>query len=811
MSRIIKTFIKNIKKYKKSGFFRAKFIYTKFLEKLDIDENLILIQSYDGSSISGNPYYLLKELCENEQYKNYKKIVVVRNNNKEEINEKIECKQWKNVKLVKIHSKEYCKALVIAKYLINNSTFPTYFIKKKNQVYFNTWHGIPLKTLGKSIEMAPNELGNTQRNFMMADYLLYPNEFMFNIMRRDYMLNNLFKGKYILAGYPRNTAFFDENLKKEIIEKYKIENKRIIVFMPTWRGSLDAKNTDEQMVYIKHAIYEMEEKLDENTVVFVKLHNYVNKKLNMNKFKKIRKIPEEYETYEFLNVADCLVTDYSSVLWDFSNTNKKIILYAYDLERYSRERGMYIDMKELPFSIVYTSNELINEIKSESYNSYKNEIKDMVKYDGNDSSEKICKYIFNGELDSSIKVIDGKQYNNKKENVLLFSGALNKNGITTAFKSLIKNLDKDKNYIITFFKKAVNKNRESIKEFSNNDYIVIQGQKDMTIKEAVYHFLYFKLNIATKRVMQNLDKIYKREINRIYPNMKIEYAINFSGYESNMMHIISHMNAKKFIWAHNNMYEEQRSKKNFHKKSLMYAYKKSDKVVVVRESMKQELEKYLPKKQKNKIVVVHNINDIETVKEKANKEIEFEEDTFCNVELEELKSVLENKSINKFINIARFSKEKGLDRLILAFDRYRKTSDKNAYLIIVGGYGKEFQNILSIVQEKELDNIIIIRSVSNPYPILKKCNVFVLSSIYEGLPMTIMEALILNKIVISTDIAGPKEFLKKGYGYLVENSEDGILKGLEDYKNGKIKNLKKFDAQKFNQKAKEEFYDLFKL
>ena len=74
--------------------------------------------------------------------------------------------------------------------------------------------------------------------------------------------------------------------------------------------------------------------------------------------------------------------------------------------------------------------------------------------------------------------------------------------------------------------------------------------------------------------------------------------------------------------------------------------------------------------------------------------------------------------------------------------------------------------------------------------------------------MTIMEALILGKPVVSTNITGPREFLQPGYGYLVEDSEEGVLKGMLDFKAGKLIELKQFDAEEFNRKALEEFETL---
>ena len=75
--------------------------------------------------------------------------------------------------------------------------------------------------------------------------------------------------------------------------------------------------------------------------------------------------------------------------------------------------------------------------------------------------------------------------------------------------------------------------------------------------------------------------------------------------------------------------------------------------------------------------------------------------------------------------------------------------------------------------------------------------------------MTIIEALILDKPVISTSITGPKEFLEQGYGYLVDDSEQGLIDGFKAYHNNEITGLTKFDAKQFNQNAMQEFNNLF--
>lgn len=806
MKNPIKILKKNYKKLKKSVYFKAKFIYTKYYETLPVIDDIVLIQSYDGTSISGNPYYILQELCTNKDYKKLKIYVVSTWGNYNNNLKFIENKEFENVEVIKIHSEQYCKILAQAKYLINNSTFAPYFIKREEQIYLNTWHGTPLKNLGRKIHDAPNEIGNTQRNFLMADYLLYPNEFTFEHMKDDYMLSKFYNGKYVIAGYPRNSAFFDEQKAAQIREALSLENKKIVVYMPTWRGNLKNKKSDKQYVYMMHTLYEISNKLDKDTVLFVKGHSLTKSRIRYSEFENVKAFPNDFETYEFLNIADCLITDYSSVFFDYANTGKKIILYGYDKDEYLEDKGMYIDFDKLPFSFASDAKELLYEINNiDKYNDYSEFNKIYTKYDSINTPKEICSLFFNSKASENMKVIDGRTYHNDNPNVFIFGGSIAKNGITTALKGLLNNADSGKyNFVLTFYKSKTERNKRTINEFNMVDYMPIQGGKDFTYFEAICNYLYFRFDIQGPLLNKVMKKVYTREYKRLYPGIDFDYAIHYSGYEKQIMHLIRYMNAKKIIYIHNDMKKEEKSKGNFDPKSFKKSLEEFDNIVCIRESSKDEIISYHQKINPDKVIVAHNINNINDIQRKSNQELVFDDNTYCNKSLDDVKNIIFDDSKEKFVNIGRYSPEKGHERLIKTFIKYQK-NNPDSYLIIIGGDGIAFRETKQLVEECENDNIVIIRLITNPYPILAQADLFILSSFYEGLPMTIMEALILDKIIVSTDIPGPSEFLSKGYGYLVENSEDGLLRGMNDYKSGKIKNLKKFDAHKFNENAIKEF------
>ncbi len=558
-----------------------------------------------------------------------------------------------------------------------------------------------------------------------------------------------------------------------------------------------------------HMLFELQKSISEDTLIFVKEHNMSAFKIDFGQFSNVKPFPKEFETYEFLSIADALITDYSSVMFDFANTGRKIILYSYDKEDYLRDRGMYMDFDSLMFTTVSNTTQLISEIENlNDFKDYREQTDPLTEYDIKNTINALLKLMQTGES-KELNIIDGEEYSCKKENVLIFTGALLRNGITTALKGLLNNLDKEKyNYVLTFSKSAVQKNRQTIPELGNFDYISIMGQKNYRISETIAYFLYFRLNWQTKWINKKITSIYKREIKRVYPEIDFRYAIHYTGYERQYMQLLKNLNCIRMTYVHNNLIKEHKTRKNLHLPTIKSCYNEFDRIIVIRDSMRKEMLASV-KNIQNKIFTAHNFNNYDLIKQNAEFSILFDPDTVSTHTVEEIKSILSDPSSQKFINIARFSPEKGLDNLVSAFEKYYN-QNPNAYLIVIGGHGNSYNELMSQVDNSFCkENIVVIRSLANPYPVLSKSDAFILSSHYEGLPMVIMEALILEKPIISTSITGPKEFLEQGYGYLVEDSVEGLLKGMEEYDKTRLKDLKPFDYVEFNKKAKEEFDALF--
>ena len=341
--------------------------YRDYWYSCKVDELSIMIESGRGETVSGNMFALLKELRTDPQWAEYKVFFIVTDKTRAEAEEKIAAYGFTNVRLVERMSDEYLKLLATCRCFFTDNTYPTIFCKKTDQVLVNTWHGTPLKHMGKAVLEGARGLSNVQRNFFMSDYALFPNDFTRGVFMDDYMLRTQFSGRQLLLDYPRNDAFHDDEMRAKVRAEQGLDGMRVYAYMPTWRGG-DSKNVsmDEQVAEIEGYLAQLDAQFADDQLLYVNLHPFVGSRLTYDSYKHIRQFPKKYETYDFLNAADALITDYSSVFFDFAETGRSVILFAYDLEDYMGSRGMYMDLRELPFTICRKPDEVVKALNEDS-------------------------------------------------------------------------------------------------------------------------------------------------------------------------------------------------------------------------------------------------------------------------------------------------------------------------------------------------------------------------------------------------------------------------------------------------------------
>ena len=765
-----------------------------------INNRLILIESKNGSDLAGNMFHILREL-RTETYSDYKVVLSVLNKKKESIQNQLSNYGIKNVKLVRTNSYAYYKYLATAKYLFTDTTFNRSFIKKEGQIITNTWHGTPLKKMGRDVDNRAYAIGNVQRNFLFSDYLVYPNEFMKKKMVDAYLLEGIYDGTILNEGYPRNSIFYNKEIGQNIKAELGLNGKQIYIYMPTWRGTVTSKNTDHLLAITDYYLRDLDKQLTDNQVFYVKLHPFVSRNMNYSNYVHIKPYPDQYDSYEFMNMCDCLVTDYSSVFFDYANTGNKIILFAYDETDYLEERGIYVPLDEFPFPMVKTVEGLINELNTPKNYDDTAFLKEYCTYDRAGAAERICKHVVKGE-----KVCkEEKLKKNGKENVVMFGSALAKNGLTSSLLNLFNNIDIEKrNYYVTFNEAALKKTPTRVSQIPDKVGILpMSSGAAYTIMEAIAFVLYFKKNKDYKFVQKYLDRLYKREFIKQFGRIKIDSLIQFAGYDHKVTNLFQRFEGPKVIYVHNDMIAEMKTRGNQHYLTLRSAYQKYDKVAVVTQDIVPPTVK-ISEKQDN-IVVVNNCHAHLEVRSKANQPLAFDADTKCNIPQAELEDIL-NSDAKKFISIGRFSPEKGHMMLMKAYEEFSKDYP-GTYLIIIGGHGVLYKETLDYAKESEA-NIIIIKSMKNPMPVLNKCDFFILSSHYEGLGLTLLEADALGIPTMSTDVRGPQGFLREFNGCLVEKSEKGLKKGMVRYMKGEIKAMN-VDYNAYNKRAINQFESLF--
>ncbi|MDL5385547.1 glycosyltransferase [Aeromonas hydrophila] len=224
---------------------------------------------------------------------------------------------------------------------------------------------------------------------------------------------------------------------------------------------------------------------------------------------------------------------------------------------------------------------------------------------------------------------------------------------------------------------------------------------------------------------------------------------------------------RKIAWIHSDLSVSHPTKNNFISiTDETNCYNNFTEIVLVSNSVLNGFNQLFDNVNVKKIVM-GNIFDVDEVLTKA---------TLMNVG--DNVSSFDIRDGVKFIFVGRLSEEKGIIRLLNAFERSLKINS-NAQLIIVG-QGNLFITLKSIISDKKLDrNVFVIGECDNPYPYMRTADVLILPSYYEGQPLVIGEAFILGLPVIATGSDACREMLHDGdFGLVVENSEDGIFDGI---------------------------------
>ena len=337
-------FQKIMKKLRAGAYFP---LYYTFLKRVKVDPKTVLLESRHGLALESSIFALLKELSKSE-YDAFRVVVPAKAGKLSEYREKLQEAGLSRAYLVRHGSIRYYLELSRAGALVNDVSFPGRFVKKEGQRILNVWHGTPLKKMGRDDLQERASLGNMLRCFLMSDYLLYPNRFMEWVMVSSFQLDRLYQGKILHTGYPRNDVFFSEGTRERVREELHFGGKQVIAYLPTYRGLSYQVNLEARQVRLQ-ILRELDAGLGDNQVILYKPHPMEGGDISKEGFAHILPFPSHRDTSTVLCGCDGLLTDYSSVFFDFAVTGRPIVLFPYDKEEYLAGRGQYLDFGELPF------------------------------------------------------------------------------------------------------------------------------------------------------------------------------------------------------------------------------------------------------------------------------------------------------------------------------------------------------------------------------------------------------------------------------------------------------------------------------
>lgn len=334
-----------------------------------IDEKLVYFQTFSGRGYSDSPKAIFEYMKSAPEYKDYRFVWSFR-----EPEKYLEIADSRTA-IVKFRSKADNIAMRTAKYWITNYRMLDHQHPRKNQVYVQCWHGTPLKRLGYDLSASDNSMNSIQeiREKYRTDaekfkYILSPSPFATEKFATAWnLVETKQTDKLIEEGYPRNDRLinYQPDERTKIRKELGVDDKKVILYAPTWRDN--QHSSGEGYTYKTEVDFDkLKKSLGDEYIILFRAHYLVANSFDFDKYKDFVVDVSDYADINDLYIAaDLLITDYSSVFFDYANLHKPMIFYMYDLQEYANElRGFYITLDELPGPIVENEEDLVSSINA---------------------------------------------------------------------------------------------------------------------------------------------------------------------------------------------------------------------------------------------------------------------------------------------------------------------------------------------------------------------------------------------------------------------------------------------------------------
>ncbi|MGP9527834.1 CDP-glycerol glycerophosphotransferase family protein [Glutamicibacter sp. AOP5-A2-18] len=668
-------------------------------------------------------------------------------------------------------------------------------------------------------------------------------------------MENLFEGTVIEEGSPRTDRQQDKQAATEefnrllAAEGLSPDNREVILYAPTWKGeSYFSPFTDASS--LQHIIKKIESELDPSRFrVMLKAHQVVSDVVSEIPSLKNNVIPNSVPTNVALGASSYLITDYSSIFFDFLSTKRPILFYIPDLQEYRKYRDLYLEPEDLPGPVSQNADDLIvalheaissPEMELSASTQYANLTEKFTVNDDGGVCDRVIDSIFLGRTSSHRNT---ELRSSSKIKLLIYVGGMIPNGITTSALNLLDNIDYEK-YDVTVLCPF------STGEMQQRSFRQVNPNARLVFRFGTFNSSYID-NLLRLRILRkgsasfgasfkSQERLWKSEWRRCFGDAKFDHIIDFSGYTSFWGTLFLHGPAKsRAIWMHNDLAADAHRSiaGNMPLKSGLFStfslYAKFDRLVSVSQGLAEinalSLEKWAdyskftwssntinPAKIRkmasgngnavgasargDQLVRSRNMGKLVTAIIDQKRPAQYRSSGIDSSE-----DV--SPAFFTFFSAGRLSPEKNHSRLIDAFGMVHEKIPQTR--LVIAGDGPLRAELQSQITSMGLrESVKLVGHTSNPFKLMANSDVFVLSSDYEGQPMVLLEALVLGLPVITTSFGSVKGALPANVGTIVDKNAGSLAKAMYEHT---IDNIvyEPFDSLEYNERAMNEFYKLF--
>lgn len=769
---------KNVRRYLKDHYYYS-------INEFKVDSNKTLFESFDGYSQTCNPLAIYKYLLENESFSNLRFIWSYRT-----VKPEHDIFANSRVRFVKHGSIEYFYHLSTSRYLVTNSTFPHQFTKKSSQIYLNTWHGVPLKKMGCDIPAGIPQTRNVIRNLLAADFILSSSPWMTEtIWKQAFRLKDVYTGTILETGSPRTDQQQLVSLAERqiILDELGIDradaNKTFVLYAPTWAGS--SPSDIEDNVDLLNAQFSILCDLlpADEYIVLSKFHQLSLRKQSGGRSR--RHVEASYSTNRLLSVVDHLITDQSSLMFDFLIEDRPIHFFVAPGTSQDISRGIYCDRSELPGPRHESMQQVVGQIiassdpESEtspgikSYELSRRKWREThIPHDDGQATKRVVEAVFGKSLRAELPDPVNRP-SSARSSVLIHVGSLIPNGITTAAKAIVTELI-DLGYDVSVFYPYSNdpdKIEQALSFDSRVRHIPRVGNIAVPLhRRRAYRRFLSDGGLRARNINATaIRDIFKREWTRCFGDARFDYSIAFDGYSVFWAELLlAGESENRLIWLHNDLKRDAdrtiSGAKPHHANltSLFSLYSSFDKLISVSNDLnlinKNKLTNFA---EPEKFVSVRNFISHEHVRNQSKEPLE----------------VILPEGGPRFVTVGRLSPEKNQARMVRAM-KLVVQSKTNAQLFIVGG-GPLMADLRSLIRALGLENNVhLLGFYTNPHVIVAKCDYFVFSSLYEGQGLAVIEAMVLGKPIVSTRYNVVDSVIGQGDGFVTDSTDEALAAGM---------------------------------